>query len=74
MGQIAKVLSKKIFKIYHRNYFTAKKDIIQRPIKLLSVLDEKKITLCIRQKKLLSVLDKTKVTLCIKQKKCVGLY
>ena len=50
MGQIAKVLSKKIFKIYHRNYFTAKKDIIQRPIKLLSVLDEKKITLCIRQK------------------------
>ena len=54
MGQIAKVLSKKIFEIYHRNYYTAKKDIIQRPIKLLSVLDEKK---------LLSVLDKKSYSL-----------
>ena len=65
MGWIPRALVKKIFKKCHRNYFTAKKDIIQRPMKLLSVLD-KKIILRIRQKKLLTVLDK-KVILCIKQ-------
>ena len=52
MGWIPRALVKKIFKKCHRNYFTAKKDIIQRPMKL--------------QKKLFSVLDK-KITLCIKQ-------
>ena len=57
MGWIPRALVKKIFKKCHRNYFTAKKDIIQRPMKLLSVLDKKK---------LFSVLDK-KITLCIKQ-------
>ena len=57
MGWIPRALVKKIFKKCHRNYFTAKKDIIQRPMKLLSVLDKKK---------LFSVSDK-KITLCIKQ-------
>ena len=54
MGWIPRALVKKIFKKCHRNYFTAKKDIIQRPMKLLSVLDKKKL-FSVLDKKLLSV-------------------